>query len=328
MKEADRKFRIGLFVIGGVILFVAALFFLGLSDLFVRKAVIRTSFTESVQGLSVGSPVKYRGVPIGTVSRIAIGTADKIVQVDMDIRIDSFIGKNTSLADFRKFFMEDLQQGLRCRLEYAGITGMKYIDFDYLVPSGSTMPQPPRSLSAEPAADIYVPSVPSTFKDLLTAVGTSLDRISRIRFEEISDGLERSLSELSALLSDPALRSTIGRINDAAENLESSTRTIANVFDEQRINELAESIQKNLNDINTLTNQVITDSKSARIAESSDAFREAAASVVDSQQQLTNTLDKLNRTLDSLKALSDSLGDDPSSLLRGKQQSKPFFREE
>ena len=90
----------------------------------------------------------------------------------------------------------------------------------------------------------------------------------------------------------------------------------------QRINELADSIQQNLADINKLTNQIIQETKDARIADSSFVFREAATSVVDSQQQLANTLDKLNRTLDSLKALSDSLGDDPSSLLRGKQKTQ------
>jgi methyl-accepting chemotaxis protein len=135
------------------------------------------------------------------------------------------------------------------------------------------------------------------------------------------------LSELSQLLSDPALRSAIARINDAAENLESGSRTIAHVLDERRISELAETLQKNLTDINTLTNQILKDSKDARIGESSTAFRDAAVSVVDSQQQLANTLDKLDRTLDSIRALSDSLEDDPSSLLRGKQRKPIHFKE-
>lgn len=325
MGERKRNFRLGLFVTGGIVLFLAILFFLGMSDLFTNKAVLRTSFTESVQGLTVGSPVKYRGVPIGTVKRIAIRVADKLVQVDMEIQRDLFADRGSSMQVFQHFVEKDLQQGLRCRLEYAGITGMKFIDFDYFVPPGSTLPPVPASLKQDSA--IYIPSVPSAFKDILSAVGTSLDRIAHIRFEEISDGLERSLSELSQLLSDPALRSAIARINDAAENLESGSRTIAHVLDERRISELAETLQKNLTDINTLTNQILKDSKDARIGESSTAFRDAAVSVVDSQQQLANTLDKLNRTLDSIRALSDSLEDDPSSLLRGKQRKPIHFKE-
>ena len=265
MGERKRNFRLGLFVTGGIVLFLAILFFLGMSDLFTNKAVLRTSFTESVQGLTVGSPVKYRGVPIGTVKRIAIRVADKLVQVDMEIQRDLFADRGSSMQVFQHFVEKDLQQGLRCRLEY---------DFDYFVPPGSTLPPVPASLKQDSA--IYIPSVPSAFKDILSAVGTSLDRIAHIRFEEISDGLERSLSELSQLLSDPALRSAIARINDAAENLESGSRTIAHVLDEQRISELAETLQKNLTDINTLTNQILKDSKDARIGESSTAFRDAA----------------------------------------------------
>lgn len=99
---------------------------------------------------------------------------------------------------------------MRCRLEYAGITGMRYIDFDYFATPGQTLPEPPTGM-LEPGT-LYIPAVPSPFRDILKAIGTSLDRISRIRFEEISDGLERSLSELSGLLGDPALKSTIVRI--------------------------------------------------------------------------------------------------------------------
>ena len=326
MKDKERSFRLGLFVTGGVLLFIAILFFLGMSDFFTKKAVLRTAFYESVQGLTVGSAVKYRGVPIGTVKQISIRISDKLVQVDMEIDREVFADKGSSPMEFRQFLKKDLQRGLRCRLEYAGITGMKFIDFDYFVTPGSTIPPVPASLNDANDA-IFVPSTPSAFKDILSAVGTSLDRIANIRFEEISDGLERSLSELSRLLSDPALYSTIARVNDAAEHLEAGSRTISQALDERRINELVDAVQKNLNDINALANQLLKDSKDAKIAESSSSLREAAVSVVDGQQQLTNTLDKLNRTLDSLRALSDSLEDDPSSLIRGKQRKNINFKE-
>jgi hypothetical protein len=188
----------------------------------------------------------------------------------MEVQRDLFVDRSSSYSAFQRFVKKDMQQGLRCRLQYAGITGMKYIDFDYFVPPGSTMPTPPASMIADDV--LYIPSVPSAFKDILSAVATSLDRIAHIRFEEISDGLERSLSDLSRLLSDPALHSAIVRINAAAENLEAGSRTIAQVFDKQRIHELADTLQKNLNDINVLTNQLLKDSRDARFGESTSAF--------------------------------------------------------
>ena len=62
MIEAN-KFRLGLFVIIGSVLFFIVLFVFGLSDIFVRKGKFVSLFNESVQGVAVGSPVKYKGVP-------------------------------------------------------------------------------------------------------------------------------------------------------------------------------------------------------------------------------------------------------------------------
>ena len=227
MNDRNQKLRIGMFVIGGVLLLLIMLFFFGMSDFFTHKVAVRTYFSESVQGLTVGSGVKYRGVPIGTVSKIAIRVSDKLVEVNMEIQLDHFVnvegGRSRQLTEFDRFFRSELEQGMRCRLEYAGITGMRYIDFDYFATPGQELPEPPAGTGP---GVLYIPAVPSSFRDILKALNTSLDRISRIRFEEISDGLERSLSELSGLLGDPALKSTIVRINDAAENLELGSRTL------------------------------------------------------------------------------------------------------
>jgi ABC-type transporter Mla subunit MlaD len=67
MTDKKQKLRIGIFLLSGVLLMVAILFFLGLSDIFKDKVVIMTHFQESVQGLTVGSPVKFRGVQVGAV---------------------------------------------------------------------------------------------------------------------------------------------------------------------------------------------------------------------------------------------------------------------
>ena len=85
MSEKSQKLRIGIFIIAGTLLMLAVLFFLGLSDMFVEKVTLVTRFNESVQGLTVGSPVKYRGVQVGTVSKISIVMQKKTVWVAMEI---------------------------------------------------------------------------------------------------------------------------------------------------------------------------------------------------------------------------------------------------
>ena len=325
--DSFQKIKIGLFVIGGLALLIAILFFLGMTDIFTNKATVQTFFSESVQGLTVGSAVKYRGVPIGNVTKISIRVTDKLVQVDMAVELEHFVSggeKGQQRSDFRRFFQSELEQGMRCRLEYAGITGMRYIDFDYFATPGQTLPEPPTGM-LEPGT-LYIPAVPSPFRDILKAIGTSLDRISRIRFEEISDGLERSLSELSGLLGDPALKSTIVRINDAAENLELGRRNLSRVFSEERLNRLMTVLEEDLDNVNKLTGQLIRETRDAKLPESAAAFRDASNAISFSQDELANTLTKLNQTLDALTELADSLSADPSSIVSGKK--KPQFKGE
>lgn len=195
---------------------------------------------------------------------------------------------------------------------------MRYIDFDYFATPGQTLPEPPAGM-LEPGT-LYIPAVPSPFRDILKAIGTSLDRISRIRFEEISDGLERSLSELSGLLGDPALKSTIVRINDAAENLELGSRTLSRVFSEERLNRLMTVLEEDLDNVNKLTGQLIRETRDAKLPESAAAFRDASNAISFSQDELANTLTKLNQTLDALTELADSLSADPSSIVSGKKK--------
>ena len=323
--DSMQKIKLGLFVTGGIVLFVTILFFLGMTDIFTNKATVQTCFSESVQGLTVGSAVKYRGVPIGSVTKISIRVPDKLVQVDMAVELRHFVSAGNhgqQRSEFRNFFRSELEQGMRCRLEYAGITGMRYIDFDYYATPGETLPEPP--VGIPDAGALYIPAVPSPFRDILKAIGTSLDRISRIRFEEISDGLERSLSELSGLLSDPALKSTIARINEASENLELGSRTISRVFSEERLNRLMGLLEEDLEKVNRLTEQLISETRDAKIPESTSAFREASNAITFSQDELANTLTKLNQTLDALTELADSLSADPSSVVSGKK--KPQLR--
>ena len=63
-------FKIGLFVIGAAVALVFLLVLLGAGRLFQSKIVMETYFNESVQGLELGSKVKYRGVIVGEVKSI------------------------------------------------------------------------------------------------------------------------------------------------------------------------------------------------------------------------------------------------------------------
>jgi paraquat-inducible protein B len=69
---ADRQTAVGAFVLGGTVLALGAIILFGKFNLFnppLRAAIV---FQDSISGLSVGSPVTFRGVRVGAVDSIAL----------------------------------------------------------------------------------------------------------------------------------------------------------------------------------------------------------------------------------------------------------------
>ena len=70
MSKRANTTAIGAFVIGAIALTLTAVVLLGTGQFFNERVVVVTVFEGSVTGLEVGSPVEFRGVPVGTVKSI------------------------------------------------------------------------------------------------------------------------------------------------------------------------------------------------------------------------------------------------------------------
>ncbi len=81
------KVRLGLFVAGGLVLFVIAIFLIGRQKNLFNPVFALTTTFSNVSGLEVGSNVRFSGINIGTVNNILI-INDSTVLVDMSIRKD------------------------------------------------------------------------------------------------------------------------------------------------------------------------------------------------------------------------------------------------
>jgi phospholipid/cholesterol/gamma-HCH transport system substrate-binding protein len=79
------KVRLGMFIAGGLIIFVAAVFIIGRQkNLFIPVYKLTTSF-HNISGLQVGNNVRFSGINVGTVDNIKI-INDSTVQVEMIIQ--------------------------------------------------------------------------------------------------------------------------------------------------------------------------------------------------------------------------------------------------
>jgi len=93
------KVRLGMFVAGGLALFVLAIFIIGKQkNLFNPVYRLTTSF-YNVSGLQVGNNIRFSGIVIGTVDNIAI-INDSTVRVDMLIKqeVRRFIKSDSEVA--------------------------------------------------------------------------------------------------------------------------------------------------------------------------------------------------------------------------------------
>ncbi|MCP3967469.1 MAG: MCE family protein [Lentisphaerae bacterium] len=329
MVEAN-KFRLGLFVLIGVVLFLACLFVFGLSDMFTKKAHFVSVFRESVQGLNIGSSVKYKGVPVGTVSKISILVDEKLILVEMDVDLSFFATSKSQvegnlLGKFYNFCRDERAKGLRCRLEYAGITGLKFVEIDYFAQPSEPIAIPRPDYLRKDV--FYVPSSPGVFTDILKLINVSLERISKIDFENLSDQMGSTLKEMKKIVSDPKLKKAIDQLNNMSGNLEKSSESIAKVLTEKRLKQIFARVEDSLKSLDSLAKRITVQLGQAKLPATSTAFREAAESVNDTRQMLGNTLMKLDQAIDALTELVNYLNDDPSSLLKGKKKPKIKFTE-
>ena len=195
-------FRVGALVLAGLALTVGFVLFFTASR-FGRGAVVyETYLRESVQGLDVGSAVRYRGVAIGRVTEIGLVTAEYRVPdrtafgavfqlVYVRFAVDLSRAGEVPSVD------EAVRLGLRVRIAAQGITGVNYLEMDFLDPGRF----PPREVPWEPHYP-YVPAVPSTVAQVRNAAEDLLQKLQNADLAGLLDNGIGLVAELRAQLRD------------------------------------------------------------------------------------------------------------------------------
>jgi paraquat-inducible protein B len=130
---------IGVFVVGALSLFVAAILIFSSQNLFTRSVKFYTFFDSSLNGLDVGAPVKFKGIRVGTVTGIEViydnESDEAMVAVIFDVNANLFKtirGKTMRVGDYGAFYAEQIGRGLAVKLSMESIlTGKLYVGLDY-----------------------------------------------------------------------------------------------------------------------------------------------------------------------------------------------------
>ena len=326
--QENNYFKLGLFVVGAFFLFFAGLICLGIMDQFKSKARLMTQVSESVQGLSRGSSVRFQGVPIGKVKDIAIETGSKRVEITMEVNLSNFhSGVSTDMGtrplDEKEFYArldrDIIENGLRCRIEAEGITGMKYIEFSY---EKNPTPVKKNEFGFARHKNYYVPSEPSLLSDLRSTLVSILNKIESIDYKGVSDRVIVTLDSADRFLNDPRIQEILTNLNTASGSIVKTVNTLNATVTEERVEKLLNDSEKTVRSIGDVSRRLDAELSHAEIGETTRKVRGTLDSLRSTSDKLNQTMDRLDGGIDAAVELIQLLDRDPAALIRGKVRTE------
>lgn len=228
------KRAVGAFMVFGLVLIIAALgFFFG--GRLTRNEMTPVLFFEgSVSGLSVGSQVYFRGVPVGKVEKIQLmpNSEDKII-IPVYITFDSKVVTSATQAAVdsvgdTKWLDALVAHGLKGKLQSQSVlTGQMMIELDFY-------PQYPAKFLAKKYGinDPEIPTVPSIFDELS-------QNLQKIPLQDISNNTNALLQNLNQTI---------------PELLQQTTTAVAGI--NRVVNALGEPVSTSITDLNKMIRDV------------------------------------------------------------------------
>jgi paraquat-inducible protein B len=338
MSKKANPAAIGIFVVGAVVLAVVSLVIFGSGTLFRKTETFILYFEDSINGLEVGAPVKFKGVRIGQVTQIYIrfNQDDEsphvpvLIQIDID-RLQNTLGVDVDLSE-DKVFQEQVDiLGLRGQLQQASfVTGLLFIELDYDPNTGPAyyVQQP----DPETGELIYkeIPTVSSGLTEVIKKVTTMVDKISKIDFQAIGDKTNDILTRLDDGIADIQFKAINDKTLALLDNLDGITGDPELKKVAGNLNATLDDGRKFINALDKDLDGVIADLKLtldgargtlSRIDDLSDNLNTMLEPESPLRYQLESSLSEMAEAMRSIRVLADYLERNPSSLLIGKQDT-------
>ncbi len=319
MAAPTNHWKLGLFVVAGFFIAMGVVVTLGARSLEKTTVKYRSYFDESVQGLDVGSPVKFRGVTIGSVSEIGIAPDHQHVEVRCELVVDQLNDLGLNVVGDRKAPRIAVPPELRVQLGSSGITGVKFVLIDFFsIPDNPIMPLP------FPVPDNYIPSARSTMKNLEDSVVHAVDR-----FPEVAGQIVAVLGKLDRILEDVDshhLPDKLGATLNHADRVMGDVQIAVRGVNSPKLAADADETMTNLNvtiaRMNAMLERVQGDKGLLASAErASNAVGDVAQNANGLGREVEETLREVQQAADTIQRLGDALEKDSDMLLKGRSRA-------
>lgn len=265
-----------------------------------RKAydTYQTYMDESVSGLSRDAPVRYRGVEVGRVRRMALAPAHvERVQLTLDIEHGTPVKQDTVAV-----------------LRVQGLTGIAYVEL-----SGGTQDSPELQVQSGESYPV-IRSAPSLMVRLDTAVTTLLTNVNRssenlnaLLDENTRREFKQTLADLRIVSRTLAARSATidSGLSNAARTVDSAARVAGD------LPRLLERMQKSADRFDRMAGDIARAGASVS-ADVAGARTDLRAATADTLPEVRQLVAELREATGSLRRFSEQLEQNPSQLLFGK----------
>ena len=339
MSAKANYFKIGLFVLVSCFIGLVALVYLGAGSYGKPKIYFETYLDESVQGLSVGSLLKVRGVQVGYVESIEFVTnkyninidsedyekVNKLIRIVIVGEIEDFHGK--TMMDIYNGMSELITQGMRVRLTTQALTGIASLEMDFFDSERypiSSWPWTPEFF--------VIPTAPSMISTFTESADKLLTNISDIDFAKTIESMTSLIDNLnkevvSANIGDMSNEGIllIKELRSSNESLKKLLITLDDKISKinvEQLNNESVSLLNEARDTNKRLAEFLTGSDGEMVTDipelvksldillkSSDGFIEA------SKPDITEAIQGLKELVKNLMEISEELKHNPGSLL-------------
>lgn len=328
------QLSVGLMVVVGLGLLVGFVLFLTQNRLGRSDVMFETYIRESVQGLEVGSPVRYRGVAVGRVTEIGLAAAEyrrpegEAFAAAFQLVVVRFAVSLTRVGDVPSTD-DAVAAGLRARLASQGITGVAYIELDFLDAERYPIPALPWTPRFP-----WIPAVPSTVAQVTSAAEMLLRQVQGIDFvgmaANINDlflDLRRqtdtgeiavALREAATLMQELRAIASATDVPGAVAELRATAGAIKNLTEGREVRETLSAMGAAAQDLRRATARL-----PGTIGQLDSSLRAARNATTDVQADLAPVLRDLRAATANLRETTEALRRSPSQALWGAPPPAP-----
>ncbi len=315
-------FRIGVFIITGCLLGAAGIVVFGAGTFKEKGIILETYVDESVQGLAVGSPVKYRGVQVGRVEEIdfvylnyAEGSGNDIydkfgkwVIIRVSVNPKAFSDKNGTWHDPKQIIEKQVEMGMRARIASQGITGVSYLEVDYLDPARNPVFKPEWT-----PANLYIPSAPSTAARLTSSAETVVNTFADARVDILAKDVDKLANDLTKAIEED-VKPALANINAALKDLGPAFKNVGQASEDfgplvRNAKEITDDLVPAVKDVRATTEKLpeTVDKVNDIAIRADETLAKVAGKVDELSEKLSKLIDSIQATVD--RDLNPTLAD-------------------